>query len=178
MKKALFITLVFSLTLFARENPFSPQPEQTIEPTLIKPEPIVKEIIAKEPPKIIKTIPIAKTIPAPVKKPKKKIIKKKVLKPKLIYNGQFLKIKLFKNSIKILTDDKMLKHFKLKSPNRLVVDFERFDVEGPFSKKIYSLKIEGLKVGHHDYFYRATFKLKKNYPYKIIKKPYGYLITL
>jgi len=72
----------------------------------------------------------------------------------------------------------MLKHFTLKYPNRLVIDLERFDVVAPFNKKVYRQKVRSLKVGHHDYFYRLTFVLAKNYRYKIQKRSYGYLIKL
>jgi len=180
LKKIVFLTLFFSLTLFARENPFVPF-EQNIQPKPIPPK-ITQPI--KQETQIVKTIPIEKIEPAkkvikkPIAKPKKKYKKKNTFKSKMLFNGEFIKIKLFKNSIKITTQDKMLKHFRLTHPNRLVFDFERFDIQKPFSKKIYSKKVKQLNLSHHDYFYRATFKLGKNRKYKVIKKSYGYLILL
>lgn len=208
MIKILFISFFLIFSLSARENPFSPQKMIVVEPKVIAPaieeKPIeIKEVNATkkieqkvEPIKLIpvkthtvtmvregkKTlVPIEQTEEKKtlvVTKPKKKKIHKKILKSKLIYNGRFAKVRVKGSSIKILTQDCILKHFKLKSPNRLVLDFERFDVIRPFHKKVYGLKVKSLKIGHHDYFYRMTFKLGKNYRYKIRKQSYGYMIKL
>lgn len=180
MRKIVFLSAMLSLVLYARENPFTPQdiakaPVAESMPPKIqiqKPVHIQKEVKLKEPQKMI-------PIPTPVvtkKVVKKRKIYKKVSKPTLIYNGTFAKIKHHKNSIKIITKDTKLQQIKLTQPNRLAVDFERFDLISPFSKKIKSRYIRGLKVGHHDYFYRITLNLAKNYRYKITKKPYGYLV--
>ncbi len=180
MKKIVFLTLFFSLILFARENPFVPFEEvsqtKPIPPKIIEPIKQVTPIIKTIP--IAKTIPIKKVIKVPTVKPKKKYKKKSTFKSKLLFSGEFIKIRVFKNSIKITTKDNMLKHFRLTNPNRLVFDFERFDIQKPFSKKIYTKKVKQLNLSHHDYFYRATFKLGKNSKYKVIKKSYGYLILL
>ncbi len=178
MKKTVFISLILVVSLFGRENPFvpiikEPQPVQiqTPAPIIEKKIEVVKEVVVIKPsPKIVK--------PKPVKKPRKHKKPKRVSKPKFIYSGEFIKIKLFKNSIKIITKDQILKDFTLIRPNRLVIDFERFDIVGPFSKNIYSKRVKYLKIGHHGYFYRTSFKLSHNYRYKITKKPYGYLIRL
>ncbi len=189
MKIYLIIFFILTLSLSARENPFEPVKQEFNEikippktkpiPVQIKIEeqiPIVKTIpIIKPEPKI--EIPIAPKIikPKPIQKKHKRYKRPKT--PKFIYRGEFTKISLHKNAIKIVTKDKMLKHFKLKSPNRIVIDFERFDVVEPFSKTIDAVRVKGLRVGHHDYFYRVSFKLNKSYNYKISKKPYGYLIS-
>jgi len=191
MKKIVLISLIFISVLTARENPFSSlekveEPKLTL-PKLVVKKPIKTEVAKNKEPKKIPEVKIKKTIPKVVKKPikkrkkaktKKRKIHKVTSKTKLIYNGKFAKIKLYKNTIKIITKDTKLQHLKLISPNRLAVDFERFDVVRPFSKKVYSTHVKNLKVGHHDYFYRTTFRLAKNYRYKITKKSYGYLIKL
>ena len=196
MKKIVQTLVILTLSLSARENPFSQQqiveePKLTL-PKLIIQKPVKVEVIKKEKvkklPIIIPKAEIKKTIPIVIKKPiikpqkvkkvKKKKVHKVVKKSKLIYNGAFAKISIYKNTIKIITKDEKLQHLKLTHPNRLAFDFERFDVVPPFSKKIHSSYIKHLKVGHHDYFYRTTFQLAKNYRYKVIKKSYGYLIKL
>lgn len=193
MKKIILILVVLIFSLSARENPFLQQ-EMVEEPKLTLPKliiqkpvkvKVVKEVEVKKLPMKIPKVEIQKTIPTVVKKPiikPKKVKKKKVhrviAKSKLIYNGDFTKISIYKNTIKIITKDEKLQHLKLTHPNRLAFDFERFDVVPPFSKKIYASHVKHLKVGHHDYFYRTTFKLAKNYRYKITKKSYGYLVKL
>jgi len=187
MKKMLFLSAIFALALSARENPFTPQDIATppapepIPPKIQiqKPVQVEKKVTIKEPQS--KIVVKEKSISKP--KVKTKIVKhhtkvKKVSKPKVIYNGSFAKIKRYKNTIQIFTKDTKLQHLKLTHPNRLAVDFERFDVVPAFAKKIKSRYVRGLKVGHHDYFYRITLNLAKNYRYKMIKKPYGYLIKL
>jgi len=182
MKKYLIIFLILTLSLSARENPFEPV-KQEFNQIKIPPktEPAPVQIKVEEQIPIVKTIPIIKPEPkveipiTPIQKKHKSHKKPKT--PEFIYNGEFAKISLHKNAIKIVTKDKMLKHFKLKSPNRIVIDFERFDTIKPFSKTIDALRIKGLRVGHHDYFYRVSFKLNKSHKYKISKKPYGYLIS-
>jgi hypothetical protein len=193
VKKIVLILVILTLSLSARENPFSQQ-QMAEEPKLTLPKltiqkpvkvEVIKKIEVKKLPIKIPKTEVKKTIPIVVKKPiikpkkvKKKKVHKVVTKSKLIYNGAFTKISVYKNTIKIVTKDEKLQHFKLTHPNRLAVDFERFDVVPPFSKKIYTSHIKHLKVGHHDYFYRTTFQLAKNYRYKIMKKSYGYLIKL
>jgi hypothetical protein len=208
MKKIVLIILFLTTSIICRENPFSPQqklpepifelpklviekkpvevkvlkeveikelPQPKIEkaPVIIKPEPIkVKKVVIK--PKTVKKK--TKTI---TKKHKIRKIHKKSSKPKLIYSGTFAKVKAYKSSIKIITKDKMIQHLKLIKPNRLVFDLERFDVVPPFSKKVRSRYIKQIKVGHHDYFYRITLNLRKEYKhYTLTKKPYGYIIKL
>lgn len=180
MKKIILLSLFFALTLSARENPFSPQ---DITKNL-KPQPIPPKIQIQKPIEVLIQEPQKATPAPPLVVVKEAIIKPKVKKrktaskPKLIYNGTFAKIKHYKNTIQIITKDQKLQHLKLTHPHRLAFDFERFDVVPPFSKKIKSSSIRHLKVGHHDYFYRMTFNLAKNYRYKIMKKSYGYLIKL
>jgi hypothetical protein len=208
MIKILFIAFFLTFSLSARENPFSPQKIIVVEPKIIVPaieeKPVVKKevnITAKREQKVepikpiaIKTttisimkegkktlVPVLQKKPVIVTakpKPKKKKVYKRVVRSKLIYNGEFAKIRVKGKNIKITTHDKMLKHFILKNPSRLVVDFERFDVVQPFHKKVYGSKVKSLRVGHHDYFYRTAFQLGKNYRYKIKKQSYGYLIRL
>jgi hypothetical protein len=201
MKKILFLTLLLVSILNARENPFSPLhllPVQKIktkiaEPIITKPAKVIVQKPIMQPASIIKKLPIAKTIPivkikkAPVvakkkKSPcsKKRVVKKhkKRVKTKLLYANKFTKIKLHSKTITIKTNDTLLKEFTLKHPNRIVFDFERFDSVKTFSKKVYSRYVKNIKLGHHDYFYRVIFTLAKNRRYKLIKKPYGYAISI
>ncbi len=190
MKKRyiLLLSAISTFDLSARENPFLPFNKKDSS-TILYP---IKKVETKP---IQEIEPIKKIEPSPIEiakpvvntkknnkieiNPKKNINKptKKRYKFSTIYSGKFIKISLHKNSIKIYTKDILLKDIKLKNPNRISLDFERFDVIGPIFKNINSLRVKSLKIGHHDYFYRVTFILKKGYRYKITKKNYGYLIS-
>jgi len=199
--KILLAGLVLVVTLDARDNPFADQGFSTKVkldiPKLVIPKSVEKIINKKPPkPKIIaphiitkiipkKVIPLAKTYPISKKikkivKHKKRVHKKKRYhKSKLLYSSKFLKIRLEKGYLKIITKDNLLQHLKLKSPYRLAFDFERYDVLPTVSKKVIDKHINHLKVGHHDYFYRITINTKKDYKrYTLRKKPYGYIIKL
>lgn len=190
MKKLLLLLLFCFEILTARENPFTPldqKPDFAPALDIQKRLDVFKEVKIPEP---VKVVPITKKeIKAKpiVKKKITKVIKKKSLKTKvskkrktskLLYHGNFSKIKYTYNQIKIYTKDAMLQNFKLNNPYRLVFDFERFDVLKPYTKKINSKKLKSLKVGHHDYFYRTVFTLRKSTRYRVKKTSYGYLITL
>jgi hypothetical protein len=196
MTKIVLLTFFLTYSLLARENPFSPQKliqsQQIITPMInMEKKPILVKEKKEEIKKIIqpaKTVTIKPPKPTVVEKkpshtkivqkPKKRKIHKKITRSKLIYRGEFAKIKLKGSNIKIITHDNLLKHFILKSPNRVVIDLERFDVVKSFYKKIFKSKISSIKIGHHDYFYRITLYLKKDYRYKIQKKSFGYMIKL
>lgn len=97
----------------------------------------------------------------------------------LIYGNDNLKIYAKGNKIKILTDDRVIDHFKLKRPDRLVLDFgDDFVFYDTFHKSVHSPYIKMLKIGTHTRFYRLTFVLSKNYRYRIKTRSDGYLISV
>lgn len=197
MKIVLIASMLLLSTLIARDNPFEPiikevPKEQNLTQVAPKKVPIdvFKEVNAtsvwKKPieQKSPETKPAAKPIVA--EKPKVKIKKpieakktaKRASKPYWIYTNPFIRIKLDGNRIKIYTKDKILNQTILKNPNRIVVDFERFDVLNPLSKKLKNRYIKAFEIGHHDYFYRTVFTLKYKKRFKLKSTSYGYLITI
>ncbi|MCH9814497.1 MAG: AMIN domain-containing protein [Epsilonproteobacteria bacterium] len=191
MKLKLCLVLCLTLSLSARENPFVPLNDGTLASenrsvldvkkaldVFEKVEiPQKKTVIKKvEKPKVtLKNKPI-KPVVKKVKKKKKRTYKKPK-KDLILYHSKYTKISHRTNQLKITTQDTMLKNFQLKSPNRIVFDFERFDVIKPLRKKVNSTLISNIRVGHHDYFYRVTLTLKKYKSYKLKKIADGYIIS-
>lgn len=133
------------------------------------------------------------TAKPPVKTPlvaqKRKTVHKrhKVHRPKkrhvrhyrLVYRNDNLKIYLKPHRIRIVTSDCLQKHFRLRNPHRLVLDFgDDFVIYDTVSKPLHTGVFKRLKIGTHACFYRVTFVLAAARHYRVHRKPYGYLITL
>ncbi len=194
--KILLLSIFLLNTLFARENPFeplfdTPKTTQDIIPLLhittnkafapnIEITPAKQAIIEEVPkPVVVTTTPTPSSImieekPIHIKK-KKPVVKKR--KYRTIYQNYFLKVQTNYKNFKIFTKDKLLKKVRYTNPSRMTFDFERLQyfhtknitLNKPFSKKI--------KLGSHHSFYRITIELNRYKHYKLIKKPYGYLLT-
>jgi|GEM_PF-3337857 len=127
----------------------------------------------------------------PAKKPilfveKKKAYPKKVHKHKrvhhakyrLVYRNDNLKLYTKGRTLKIITDDKIIADFMLKSPARLVLDFgDDFVLYDTIHKFIKTPYIKEIKIGTHNCFYRLTLVLKKRYRYRLKPIRNGYIIS-
>ena len=142
-------------------------------------------------PKKIWTKPVAKEVKKPViKKVKPVLLKPKVTHKKVkkhhrkarfktIYHDQNLRIRVKGPFIKVITSDTLVKHFTLRNPSRLVLDFgDDFVIYPSIVKNVQTRYIKRLKIGTHPCFYRVTLELKKSKRYKVKRLPEGYLITL
>jgi len=79
--------------------------------------------------------------------------------------------------LKIATTDRLLRHFILIKPDRIVLDFKRdidFRTKSFFSKKIF----KKITIGNHSGYYRVVIQLDGKYIYKIKKEKDSYIITL
>ena len=79
--------------------------------------------------------------------------------------------------LKIKTEDKLIRDFKLIKPDRIVLDFKR---DANFrSYKFKGFKIfKKLKLGNHSGYYRAVIELDGIYMFDIKKRDYGYLLEV
>jgi len=80
--------------------------------------------------------------------------------------------------LKIVTEDKMLRHFLLVKPHRIVCDFKRDTDIGSFVKKVKSSLFQEIRVGTHKGYYRVVIRLDGYYQYRVEKNPTGYIFTL
>ncbi len=97
-------------------------------------------------------------------KPKKKSLK---TTQKIHKISDFINFSIIKNSITLLTKDKLLRNFMLINPHRVVLDFER---DTGFKSKNITLKSKPftmIKYGNHSNYYRIVIALDGKYRYKL-----------
>ena len=110
----------------------------------------------------------AKTIP--VKKSKPKQTFKKVADFKVVSFYQSGK------KMKIKTGDKLLRHFMISEPYRIVMDFKKVTDIRSADKRIDSKTYKRIRLGNHDSHYRIVLELDKDYRYKITADEDGLLL--
>ena len=77
--------------------------------------------------------------------------------------------------LKIVTQDKMLRHFMLVKPHRIVCDFKRDTDFGSYLKKIKEKsKFTKIRIGTHKGYYRVVIELDGYYSYVMKKKNGAY----
>lgn len=96
---------------------------------------------------------------------------------KKIAKEPFISFYGYEKELKIITADRLLRHFKLVKPERIVLDFKRstdfrtnsFSGTGPFEK---------ITLGNHNGYYRVVIKLDGRYTFHIRPVKQGYLLNL
>ncbi len=178
-----------------------PAPEFTKEPT---PVPVIEEttcvaaeknttihheeplpqkitpVVKREKPILFtpKSVPHKKRVHTKIKHKKRAV---KVLtrqKYTLLYSDANLKLYARGKTLKVITKDSISRHFKLKAPTRLVLNFENdFLFYDSIYKPLKNRYVKALKLGTHHQFYRLTLILSKDYRYRLKHYAGGYLIT-
>ncbi len=112
----------------------------------------------------------------------KKVIKEVVEKKKDVYKKiasiQHAKFFVFKNHLKIITEDKLIRNFLLAQPHRIVLDFKRESSLKTYIKNMQNSVFTKIRVGNHDGYYRVVIELDGYYRYKLHNQADGCLITL
>ncbi len=106
----------------------------------------------------------------------KKQVKK--LHYKKIASLRFISFYASYKKLKIVTKDRLLRHFKLVKPDRIVLDFKRNADFRTYSFSKKSKIFQKIVIGNHDGYYRVVVTLDGKYLYKISKKSGYYLIEL
>lgn len=78
----------------------------------------------------------------------------------------FIKFSTKGNKMKVVTKDKLLRHFMLPKPHRIVLDFK--GSSRVLSKKYTQFKkpFKKIRLGNHDGYYRVVIELDGQYEYK------------
>jgi len=196
-----FFFIIFTASLFGRENPFFPvspqdtpsyttneveqlQPFEGFSFTLPDSARILESVtityIKLDGSQESKTIKIHKTIdwhtPLHVNQKENSLSKKEENFKKTV-SLDFISLYVSYKKIQIHTQDKLLRDFKIPQPDRIVLDFEN-----DLDFRAYTFKEEGIfkkiRIGNHDGYYRVVFDLDGQYAYKLTKTSYGYLLIL
>ena len=116
------------------------------------------------------------------KEPSNNKLEKKSLKKKETFKSvakmKYAEFLTSKNSLKILTKDKLIRNFLLAQPHRIVMDFEKDASLNSYIKKIPKSTFTRIRVGNHKGYYRIVIELDGYYRYKLEKQSNGCLITL
>jgi len=113
------------------------------------------------------------------KENKKQVVQKKEPQEfKEIASIQYAKF--FENfkSLKIVTDDKIIRNFLLVKPHRIVLDFKKDVSIKSYSKENKNSRFSKIRVGNHEGYYRIVIELDGLYRYEMKKTEDGYILNL
>ena len=90
----------------------------------------------------------------------------------------FIKFSTKANNMKVITKDRLLRHFMLPKPHRIVLDFKgtsRF-----LAKKFtaFSKPFKKVRLGNHDGYYRVVIELDGQYEYQEKRDNSGITLTV
>lgn len=80
--------------------------------------------------------------------------------------------------LKIITQDKLLRHFSLVKPYRIIVDFQRDTNLKSYTKKIPNTPFAKIRIGNHSGYYRVVLELDGQYKYILHKSENSYVFEL
>jgi hypothetical protein len=104
--------------------------------------------------------------------------KKRVIKYKEIASVKYAKFLTLHKTLKIITDDKIIRNFLLVKPHRIVVDFKRDTSLKSYIKENKNGVFCKVRVGNHSGYYRAVIELDGQYKYNMKKVSHGYTFNL
>ena len=81
-------------------------------------------------------------------------------------------------TLKIVTNDKILRKFMLVDPHRIVIDFNRDTSLKTYTKQNKNSIFKKIRIGNHSKYYRVVIELDGEYRYKMKKIPNGYMFVL
>jgi len=104
--------------------------------------------------------------------------KKETIEYKEIASVKHAKFLSWQKTLKIVTQDKIIRNFLLVKPHRIVVDFKRDTNIKSYSKDNKGDVFCGVRVGNHAGYYRAVIELDGQYRYTMQKVSDGYIFNL
>jgi hypothetical protein len=91
----------------------------------------------------------------------------------------FIRFYVANKKMKIVTKDKLLRHFLLVKPHRIVCDFKRdTDIRSYIATTPKGILFKKIRIGTHNGYYRVVIELDGYYAYSIKKEKGMYLISL
>ena len=111
---------------------------------------------------------------------KAQIIKQPIKKErfKKLFSFKYASFFTKANSIKIITDDKLIRNFLLVNPHRIVIDFKRDANFRSYFKENKNTIFKKIRVGNHNGYYRVVIELDGEYKLKRQKINNGYIFNL
>ncbi|MEA1917259.1 MAG: AMIN domain-containing protein [Campylobacterota bacterium] len=103
--------------------------------------------------------------------------KKEVQFKKEIADFNFVSFYLLNKSLKIKTKDKLIRHFVLTNPHRLIMDFKADYSFKTMKKRVGVVPYEDIIVGNHRGYYRVVISLDGKYKINLDKKDSSYIVS-
>jgi len=208
VNKVLFVILFFCVFLEARENPFFPLKGEMDMPYTSNKDndlPPLKRVAVSLPSqaRIIKKITVEyKTFDGSIEKKSIQLensidwhlplfvsqnyIQDSSKKTEISKQPKFQKLAGFKygsffaskNTLKIISTDKVIRDFLLIEPYRIVLDFKRDTTLKSFVKNNKNSVFKKIRIGNHNGYYRVVIELDGKYKYKKEKISNGYMLVL
>ena len=99
---------------------------------------------------------------------------------KFIHLFKSKNVDFFKNykELKVVTKDKIIRHFLVTNPHKIVMDFKRITNLKSMFKNLNTSVFKKIHIGTHKDFYRAVIELDGKYRYNMQKISNGYLFKL
>lgn len=113
-----------------------------------------------------------------IQEKKQEVSKKVVQEYREIASIKYAKFLQSSKSLKIVTEDKIIRNFLLVKPHRIVLDFKRDATIQSYSKENKESIFSKIRVGNHDGYYRAVIELDGLYRYSMKKVSDGYILNL
>jgi len=107
---------------------------------------------------------------------KKEKISKKEQRFKKVADYGFISFFLNAKALKIVTKDRMIRHFMLVSPYRIVIDFRRDDDFRSYQKDLKNSIYKSIRIGNHKGYYRVVIELDGQYEIDFKKDTGNYLL--
>ena len=199
MKNLLFTFLLLATALIGRENPFSPPkgaapltnnrmlpPENLKREEIVLPSSarIVKEIHQDVDGSVKETVhPVNKQIdwhkPLVVThEGEGELGKKAAYEPVVFQRLPFITFAVASPYLKIATEDRIIEHYLLNDPYRIVLDFDRDTAFDKVSRDLSGGFFTKIAVTQHGNRYRVTIHLDSYYPYELLPIEGGYVLGL
>lgn len=105
-------------------------------------------------------------------------IKKKKVKYKKIASVKYATFFALNKTLKIVTNDKIIRNFLLVKPHRIVIDFKKDTSLKSYIKENKDSIFCKVRVGNHSGYYRAVVELDGQYKYNMKKVSDGYIFNL
>ncbi|MHC3993422.1 AMIN domain-containing protein [Thiomicrolovo sp. ZZH C-3] len=93
-------------------------------------------------------------------------------------NFQQARFLFSEGKVRIESKDKLAKHFVIRKPTRIILDFEA-NADFPTRKrKVNVAPFKEIRMGMHPGYYRVVIELHKHADYSVEPSKYGYTLTL
>ena len=114
-----------------------------------------------------------------IEKPKSTIKRKTKTADKRLLHLKFISFDANIKTLKVTTNDKMLRNFLLVKPHRIVFDFKRdIDIRSYIKKSPKGSIFTKIRIGNHKGYYRVVVELDGYYSYKLSHTKDNYIFQL